>query len=105
MKPSAVRAQTDGASECKAEECCPLPRCTPTVGLYLKPPVMLAVGSCYFYYSHFGVVGVVLRAGVGADSWWGGDGGAILVQGFECSQIISLCCKCNLMQVALLTYF
>lgn len=34
------------------------------LGLYLKLPLTLSIGSCYFCYSNFGVVDIVLRAGV-----------------------------------------
>lgn len=52
-----------------------VPTRTPTVRLYLKLPVMLSVGCCYFHYSNFGVVGIVLRAGVGGGGicGWGWD--------------------------------
>lgn len=71
MKPSAVREQTDGASEGRRQKCTvrSVSKYTPTVGLYLKLPETLSVGSCYFCYSDFGVVGIVLR--VSGVSGWG----------------------------------
>lgn len=38
---------------------------TQRLGLYLKLPLTLSIGSCYFCYSNFGVVDIVLRVGVG----------------------------------------
>lgn len=46
-----------------------VPKYTQRLGLYLKLPLTLSIGSCYFCYSNFGVVDIVLRAGVGGGGW------------------------------------
>lgn len=101
VKPSAVREQTDGASECNAEVYCTLCAKVHTNSLTLPEAPCNAIRRKLLFLLQWCLCCWCCAS---CWSWEGFRVGAPLVRGCRCSQI-SLRCKCQLMRVASLIYF